>query len=182
MHRCTAALLYFLGLCLPGAWGQGATLERISLPAGSVVTFHVQSRLNPDETNARNLLPQGTVLRVRLAEAIDSDLERDGAEFHGVVTAPVYAEKVERIHAEARVHGIFVLLRSRNHPDGFRYELLITGIEVRGKTVTVTASLGESLGENAPAASRSASQASNGLDSVASSDPSQSPATSKLQK
>ena len=51
------------------------------------------------------------------------------------------------LHADAEVRGIFALLRSRNHPEGFRYELLITGVNDRGKNYTLTASLNSSFRE-----------------------------------
>jgi hypothetical protein len=39
------------------------------------------------------------------------------------------------------------LLRSRNHPEGFRYELLITSLNDRGKNYDLTASLNSSFRE-----------------------------------
>jgi hypothetical protein len=38
-----------------------------------------------------------------------------------------------------------VLLRSRNHPEGFRYELLVTSLTDHEKTYDVTASLNPSF-------------------------------------
>jgi len=37
------------------------------------------------------------------------------------------------------------LLRSRNHPEGFRYELLVTSLTDHAKTYAVTASLNASF-------------------------------------
>jgi len=92
------------------------------------LTFYLQTRLNPADGNVIDLLPKGTVLSIRVLDAIDSDVTRDGAQFRGVVVAPVVSKDEVVIHADAAVRGLFALLRSRNHPDGFRYELLITGI------------------------------------------------------
>jgi len=36
------------------------------------------------------------------------------------------------IHSEAEVRGLLVLLRSKNHPNGFRYELLLTELSDQG--------------------------------------------------
>src|SRR5438045_5998750 len=91
------------------------------------------TRLNPADGNVIDLLPKGTVLSIRVLDAIDSDVTRDGAQFRGLVVAPVVSKDEVVIHADAAVRGLFALLRSRNHPDGFRYELLITGITDGGK-------------------------------------------------
>src|SRR5207248_11636765 len=48
----------------------------------------------------------------------------------------------------AEVRGILALLRSRSHPEGFRYELLITDLTDHGKSYTVTASLNPSLADS----------------------------------
>ncbi|PYT50576.1 MAG: hypothetical protein DMG43_14765 [Acidobacteria bacterium] len=49
------------------------------------------------------------------------------------------------VRSEAEVRGLLVLLRSRSHPEGFRYELLITGLTDRGKSYELTASLNPSF-------------------------------------
>jgi hypothetical protein len=49
------------------------------------------------------------------------------------------------VHPESEVRGILVLLRSRNHPEGFRYELLVTSITDHAKTFDLTASLNPSF-------------------------------------
>jgi hypothetical protein len=46
------------------------------------------------------------------------------------------------------VRGILALLRSRSHPDGFRYELLITRLTDHGKSYVLTASLKPSLADS----------------------------------
>jgi hypothetical protein len=126
---------------------QTPPLEPIRVSPGTVLTFHLQTRLNPGTANDVDILPSGTVLRVKILDSIDSAADRDGAEFHGVVVSPVLAGKIIVLHADSEVRGIFALLRSRNHPEGFRYELLITGINDRGKNYDITASLNPSFRE-----------------------------------
>jgi hypothetical protein len=46
------------------------------------------------------------------------------------------------------VRGLLVLLRSRTHPEGFRYELLLTGINVNGKMQDLTAILNPTFGDH----------------------------------
>ncbi len=128
---------------------QISTLEPIHVPAGTVLNFHLQTRLNPGPGNQVDILPGGTLLRVKILDTIDSAADRDGSEFHGVVVSPVLAGKTTVLHADAEVRGIFALLRSRNHPEGFRYELLITGVSDRGKNYDLTASLNSSFREAA---------------------------------
>jgi hypothetical protein len=134
---------------------QTSTLEPIHVSPGTVLTFHLQTRLNPGTGNDFDILPSGTILRVKILNSIDSAADRDGSEFHGVVVSPVLAGKTTVLHADAEVRGIFALLRSRNHPEGFRYELLITGVNDRGKNYDLTASLNTSFretGEQQPSA------------------------------
>jgi hypothetical protein len=112
-----------------------------------VLTFHLQTRMNPGTGNDVDVLPSGTLLHVKILDSIDSAVERDGAPFRGVVASPVVAGKVTVLHADSEVRGIFVLLRSRNHPEGFRYELLITGIHDGSRNYDLTASLNPSFRE-----------------------------------
>jgi hypothetical protein len=126
---------------------QTSILEPIRVSPGTVLTFHLQTRLNPGAGNDVDVLPSGTILRVKILDSIDSAVDRDGSEFRGVVTSPVVAGKVTVLHADSEVRGIFALLRSGNHPEGFRYELLITGINDRGKNYDLTASLNPSFRE-----------------------------------
>jgi hypothetical protein len=55
------------------------------------------------------------------------------------------------IHPESKVKGILALLRSRSHPEGFRYELLITSLTDHGKSYALTASLNPSFADSAVA-------------------------------
>lgn len=124
---------------------QNSIPEPIHVPAGTVLTFHLQTRLNPGAGNDVDVLPKGTVLRVKMLDSIDSNIDRDGAEFRGLVVSSVVAGKATVVHSDAEVRGIFALLRSRNHPDGFRYELLVMGITDHGKNYDLTASLNPSF-------------------------------------
>jgi hypothetical protein len=153
---------------------QTSSLEPIRVSPGSVLTFHLQTRLNPGTGNDIDILPSGTVLRVKILDSIDSAADRDGSEFHGLVVSPVLAGKITALHADSEVRGIFVLLRSRNHPEGFRYELLITGINDRGKNYNLTASLNPSFRETSEPSAAASNTEIKGVrkDTV--------PATSKL--
>jgi hypothetical protein len=82
---------------------------------------------------------------VKILNAIDSTVDRDGSEFHGSVVSDVALGAGIVIHADAEVRGLLVLLRSRNHPEGFRYELLLTELTDHGKSYPLTASLNPSF-------------------------------------
>lgn len=144
MRRCFAVLVLCALLDSAGL-AQNASLKPMHVPAGTVLTFYLQTRLNSNDANALDLLPKGTQLNVKVLEPIDSSINRDGSEFRGVVTSPVASQDGIVIHADAEVKGLFALLRSKNHPDGFRYELLITGITDGGKSFQLTASLNPSF-------------------------------------
>ena len=145
MRRLILAAAFYLSVVSGVAWARNSDLKPVHVPAGTVLTFYLQTRLNPADGNVIDLLPKGTVLSIRVLDAIDSDVTRDGAQFRGVVVAPVVSKDEVVIHADAAVRGLFALLRSRNHPDGFRYELLITGIADGGKLFQLTASLNPSF-------------------------------------
>jgi len=149
MRRLTLAILC-LGVMAAGARGQTAALEPIHVHSGTVLMFYLQTRLNPENGNAIDLLPKGTTLNIRVLDSIHSDLTHDGTEFHGVVVSPLVSKDEVVIHAGAEVRGLFALLRSRNHPEGFRYELLITGITDGGRLFQLTASLNPSFSDAAP--------------------------------
>jgi hypothetical protein len=80
-----------------------------------------------------------------MSDSIDSSLDGDGTEFHGSIVAPLVLEGEVIVRSEAEVRGLLVLLRSRSHPEGFRYELLVTGLTDRGKSYDLTASLNPSF-------------------------------------
>jgi hypothetical protein len=61
------------------------------------------------------------------------------------------------IRSDSEVRGLLVLLRSRNHPEGFRYELLLTQLTEDGKSYPLTASVDASIfdsGSHAPTATK----------------------------
>ena len=47
---------------------QNFILEPIHVPAGTVLNFHLQTRLNPGSGNDVDILPGGTVLRVKILD------------------------------------------------------------------------------------------------------------------
>jgi len=77
--------------------------------------------------------------------SIDSNADRDGSEFRGFVVSDLSLGDGVVIHSHAEVRGLLVLLRSKNHPDGFRYELLLTELTDQGKSYPLTASLNASF-------------------------------------
>ena len=147
MYRLLIAVLCFTSVFAIEASAQKSALEPIAVPAGTILSFHLQTRLNPGNLNEVDTLPRGTVLKVRMLDAIDSGVNRDGAEFRGEIVSPVLSGKETVIHPDSEVTGLLALLRSRNHPEGFRYELLITRVSDHGKSYVVTASLKPSIAD-----------------------------------
>ena len=150
--------LLVLSLCLGVgsiASGQNSIIKPVHVPSGTILTFYLQTRLSSTDLNVVDLLPKGTQLNVKILDSVDSSVNRDGSEFRGIVASPVVSRDGVVIHAEAEVRGLFVLLRSKNHPEGFRYELLITGITDGGKTLQITASLNPSFLDNSSQSSGS---------------------------
>ena len=145
MRRYVVAVLCFIGLLASAARGQNSSIEPFHAAAGTVLTFHLQTRLNPTSGDALDVLPRGTLLRVKILESIDSSVNRDGAEFHGSLVSAVVSGDEVVVHSDAEVRGLLVLLRSRTHPEGFRYELLVTGLTDAGKSYALTASLNSSF-------------------------------------
>jgi len=147
MVRYAAVALCFVAVisCTAGAASPG--IEPVRVASGSVLTFHLQTRLHPNSENLPDVLPSGTLLRVKILDRLDSSIDRDGAEFHGIIVSPIVSGDEVIVHSDAEVRGILVLLRSKNHPDGFRYDLLITRLNDHGKSYSLTASLNESFFE-----------------------------------
>jgi len=145
MRRSLVGVLCFITLVAAAARGQGPAVAPVRIAAGTVLNFHLQTRLNPTGGDALDALPKGTILQVRMSDSIDSSLDGDGAEFHGSIVAPLVLEGEVIVRSEAEVRGLLVLLRSRSHPEGFRYELLVTGLTDRGKSYDLTASLNPSF-------------------------------------
>ena len=147
--RLALAVLCITTLFAIPADSQTSGVPPLHLAAGTVVTFHVQSRLRPSGGDELDLLRPGTPLRVKLIDAVDSAKDRDGSEFRGTLVTQI-ASGGAVIHEDAEVRGILVLLRSKSHPDGFRYELMVTGVSEEGQSHAVTASLSPSFFENSP--------------------------------
>lgn len=148
MRRYSLAVLCFTSLLAGAAAAQKFVIEPVKVVSGTILTFHLQTRLHPTSENLPDVLPGGTVLQVRIEDHLDSSVDHDGAEFHGVIISPVTSGNETIVHSDAEVQGILVLLRTKNHPDGFRYDLLITHLTDHGKSYSLTASLGTSFFEN----------------------------------
>jgi len=120
-------------------------IEPLRVPVGTVLAFYLQTRLRHSDADPLDVLPQGTILHVRILNPIDSSVDRDGTEFRASVVSDIAMGDSVVIHADAEVRGLFVLLRSRNHPDGFRYELLLTELTDQGRSYPLTAALNNSF-------------------------------------
>ncbi len=145
MRRSFAVILCFLSLLPATAYSKAPAIAPVRVAAGTVLKFHLQTRLHPTAADALDALPRGTVLEVRMLDSIDSAADRDGTEFHGFLVAPLILGSEVIVPSEAEVRGLFVLLRSKSHPEGFRYELLVTGLTDHGKSYDLTASLNPSF-------------------------------------
>ena len=147
MPRFLTLLLFVASVFTSGASAQKSTLEPLHVPAGTILTFHLQTRLHPTG-DFLDSLPKGTVLQVRILDPIDSATDQDGTEFRGTIVSPVLSGDEIVVHPDAEVHGLMALLRSKSHPDGFRYELLLTSLtEQGGKPIALTASLKSSFAD-----------------------------------
>jgi len=147
MHRSA-----FIGMCLItvlacAVVGQNFVIEPVRIASGTILSFHMQTRLHPSSENVPDVLPSGTILRVRILDRVDSGVDHDGTEFHGVIVSPVVSGDETIVRSDAEVRGILALLRTKSHPDGFRYDLLIEHLTDHGKSYSLTASLGTSLFE-----------------------------------
>lgn len=151
MRRFAALVLSFLGVLAGSARAQTSSIEPVHVAAGTILTFHLQTRLKPTGGDALDALPEGTILRVKMTDSIDSSVNGDGTEFYGTIVSSVASGDEVLVHSDATVRGLLALLRSRSHPEGFRYELLVTGVTERGKSYAVTASLNPSLFETGAA-------------------------------
>src|SRR6266446_7896382 len=128
MRHSFAAVLCSISLFASTTLAQSPDVAPVRVAAGTVLKFHVQTRLHPTAADALDALPKGTILQVRMLDSIDSGVHRDGAQFHGSIVVPLVLAGEVIVRSEAEVRGLLVLLRSRSHPEGFRYELLITVI------------------------------------------------------
>jgi hypothetical protein len=139
-------------LCAASVFGSTAptqvssfVIDPLRVPVGTILAFHVQTRLRHSDADPLDILPQGTLLHVKVLNSIDSSVDHDGTEFRASVVSDLTMGDRVVIHSNAMVTGLLVLLRSRNHPDGFRYELLLTELTDQGKSYPLTASLNNSF-------------------------------------
>jgi hypothetical protein len=132
---------------------QRPVIEPLHVASGAVLTFHLQTRLHTNSEDEMDGLPQGTILQVKMLTAIDSGVDHDGTPFCGVIVSSVNSGSEIIVHPDAEVRGLLALLRSKSHPDGFRYELLITQLTDHGKSYSLTASLNNSFFDGQPATS-----------------------------
>ena len=131
-----------------GQTPQPSGIVPVRVTTGTVLTFYLHARLNSASGDSLDGLPKGTLLRVKMLDSIDSAVNADGSEFHGTVVSGLTSSGELVIHPNSEVRGIMALLRSRSHPEGFRYELLITSLTDHGKSYTLTASLAPSLADS----------------------------------
>lgn len=149
MYRFAVVTLCLVGLFAGATHAQSSAIEPLRVPAGTVLAFHLQTRLHPTGDDVIDGLPKGTVFHVKMLDSVDSRVNPDGFEFHGVIVSSLALGNEVVVHSDAEVRGLLVLLRSGSHPEGFRYELLITGLTDHGKNVALTASLNSSFFEAA---------------------------------
>lgn len=157
MKRIALVALFLAAAFVSVAQGQTSSTAFVPVPvhvtAGTVLTFYLHARLNPTGGDGVDGLPKGTLLRVKMLDPIDSAINADGEEFHGTVVSGLTSSGEIVIHPGSEVKGIMALLRSSSHPEGFRYELLITRLTDQGKSYALTASLAPSLADSQVASS-----------------------------
>ena len=122
------------------AGGQDTTVKPLQFASGAILSFRLQTRLRPVAGDPLNDVPSGTILQVKMLDSLDASANADGIPFRASVISPLVVAGRVVVHADAEVHGLQVLLRNRNHPEGFRYELLITNLVDHGESYTITAS------------------------------------------
>ncbi len=147
MKRIALVALFFVCAFASLAQGQTTSIVPVRVTAGTILTFYLHARLNPASGDSLDGLPKGTLLRVKMLDSIDSAVNADGTEFHGTVVSGLTSSGELVIHPQSEVRGILALLRSMSHPEGFRYELLITSLTDHGKSYALTASLTPSLAD-----------------------------------
>ena len=161
MKRIATVVLCLTSAFASSAHGQVPRIEPVRVSAGTVLTFFLHARLNPTSGDSVEGLPKGTLLRVKMLDSIDSAVNADGTEFRGTVVSGLTSSGEVVIHSNSEVRGILALLRSRSHPEGFRYELLITSLTDHGKSYVLTASLNSSLADPAVASTSKAEPGAN---------------------
>lgn len=141
MRRTLVLVVCLIGVPAVAASAQSLAVAPLQVKAGTVLSFQLQTRMKATAGDALSALPKGTVLRVKMLDSVDSGANRDGTPFHGLLVSSLISENRVLVHSEAEVRGLLALLRSSSHPEGFRYELLLTGLVDRGEPYTLTAFL-----------------------------------------
>jgi hypothetical protein len=147
MSRLLALALFAASVSATAVPAQvsSSAVAPVRIPAGTILAFHLQTRLRSSSADPLDALPQGTVVHVKILSTIDSATDRDGSEFRGLIVSDLTVGDGVAIHSDAEVRGLLILLRSKNHPDGFRYELMLTELTDHGKSYPLTASLSNSF-------------------------------------
>ena len=152
MRRVPALAVCFLGFFAPAVRGQSLSVKPIQIESGMVLNFRLQTRIQASAGDPLNTFPDGTVLPVKMLDSAHLWADADGVPFRGTVVGSLMVADHVVIHPGAEVRGLQILLRNRNHPDGFRYELLITDLIDQGEAHTITASFDPASGEAASGA------------------------------
>ncbi len=139
MRYISTLLVCALALFAGATRGQTLSVKPIQFESGTVFSFQLQPRLQASAGDPLNSIPSGTLLQVKMLDTAHRDAEADGLPFRGTVTSSLTVGGQVIIHSEAEVQGIQILLRNKNHPEGFRYELLITDLTDQGQSYTITA-------------------------------------------
>jgi hypothetical protein len=117
-------------------------LPALVLAGMSVAIFNgCHSSISPVEaSSARNpvVAPAGTVLRVRMNQALDAGHSRPGDRFEGVLDAPVMAGTVEILAKGTPVIG-HVLTAGRT-ADGLELALTLDSCELPGREIALSTS------------------------------------------
>src|SRR5260221_14302944 len=110
MLRQMFVVLCFAAVLTGSANAQKFAPEPIHVAAGTVLTFHLQTRMQTATENDTDLLPKGTVIMVKVLDTIDSSADHDGTEFRGVLVNPIISGNELIAHPGSEVKGLFVLL------------------------------------------------------------------------
>jgi len=113
MPRSLVGVLCFLALLSGSARGQSPSITQFGSPPVRFWSFMCKpgyiQRAETLWTLCQRDGPAG-----RMLDSIDSGVDQDGAEFHGLLTVPLFWEAKVIVRPEAEVRGLLVLLRSRN--------------------------------------------------------------------
>ena len=77
MHHSVIVVLCLISLFASPTPSQNAIAAPVRVAAGTILNFHLQTRLNPSAGDTLDALPKGTVLQVRILDSIDSGADRD---------------------------------------------------------------------------------------------------------